>query len=58
MVNGDTDATLRFHAASAISVQPGTTPSGEPNYVMGAAPEFEPTIWEEDWSIEPRAYKV
>jgi SagB-type dehydrogenase family enzyme len=58
MLNGDTDAALRFHAATSYSVQPGTSPSGEPNYVMGTAPEFEPPIWEEDWSIEPRPYKA
>jgi SagB-type dehydrogenase family enzyme len=57
-VNPDIDAALRFHAATKYSVQPGTSPSGEPNYVQGTAPAFEPPIWEEDWSIEPRPYKV
>jgi SagB-type dehydrogenase family enzyme len=55
-VNEDTDTALRFHAATKYRVL--TLPSGEPDYVMGTAPAFEPPIWEEDWSIEPRPYKV
>jgi SagB-type dehydrogenase family enzyme len=58
MPNGDIDAALRFHAATSYSVQPGISPSGEPLYAMGTAPALEPPIWEEDWSIQPRPYKV
>jgi SagB-type dehydrogenase family enzyme len=54
--NTDTDAALRFHDATKYRVV--TLPSGEPDYVMGTEPEFEPPIWEEDWSLEPRPYKV
>jgi SagB-type dehydrogenase family enzyme len=55
-VSGDTEAALRFHAATKYRVL--TLPSGEPDYVMGTPPAVEPPIWEEDWSIEPRPYKV
>src|SRR5919202_5609561 len=55
-VNEDTDTALRFHAATKYRVL--TLPSGEPDYVMGTPPALEPPIWEEDWSIEPRPYKV
>lgn len=58
-MNGDTSATLRFHAATKYRVLPGTNPqTGEPNYVMGTAPEFEPPIWQEDWSLDPHSFKV
>jgi hypothetical protein len=54
--DGDTDAALRSHAATRYRVLAG--PSGQPEYVMGSAPTFEPPVWEEDWSILPRPYKV
>jgi SagB-type dehydrogenase family enzyme len=55
-VNGDIEAALRFHAATTYRAL--TLPTGEPEYVMGTAPAFEPPTWEEDWSILPRPYKV
>jgi SagB-type dehydrogenase family enzyme len=58
VLNDDIEVARRFHAATTYSVQPGSSPSGEPNYVVGVAPDFEPPIWEEDWSIEPRPYKA
>jgi SagB-type dehydrogenase family enzyme len=58
-VNSDTSAALRFHAATKYRVLPGTDPqTGEPNYVMGTVPEFEPPIWQEDWSLDPHSFKV
>jgi len=54
--NWDIDATQRFHARTKYRVWTG--PSGEPDYVMGTPPAIEPPIWEEDWSILPRPYKV
>jgi SagB-type dehydrogenase family enzyme len=54
--NWDTAASLRFHARTKYRVWTG--PSGEPNYVMGTPPDVEPPIWEEDWSILPRPYKM
>ena len=54
--NWDIDATLHFHARTKYRVWTG--PSGEPDYVMGTPPAVEPPIWEEDWSILPRPYKV
>jgi hypothetical protein len=32
--------------------------SGDDAYVMGTQPEVESTIWEEDWSMVPSAFKV
>src|SRR2546421_227306 len=53
--NGEVDAALRFHAATKYSAV--RLPSGEPDCVMGTAPDFEPPTWEEDWSILPSAFK-
>jgi SagB-type dehydrogenase family enzyme len=50
--NQDTDAAVRFHAATKYRVMPDN------EYVMGTPPEVEPPIWEEDWSIMPRPYKL
>src|SRR5437879_2249233 len=54
--NGEVDAALRFHAATKYCVV--RLPSGEPDYVMGTAPDLEPPTWEEDWSILPSAFKT
>src|SRR5712691_3820321 len=54
--NGEVDAALRFHAATKYS--PARLPSGELDFVMGTAPDFEPPTWEEDWSILPSAFKT
>jgi len=57
--NSDTEAALRFHAATKYRVLPHEAGSGDEDawYVMGTPPEVEPPIWEEDWSIMPRPYK-
>jgi hypothetical protein len=55
-VNGDGDAALSFHAATNYRAL--KLPSGEPDYVMGTPPTLEPPIWEDDWSIDPRPYKL
>lgn len=47
---------LRFHAATKYRALPSG--SGVTEYAMGTPPELEPPIWQEDWSIEPRPYKV
>ena len=31
---------------------------GQPRYGMGTPPNLEPEIWEEDWSLDPRTYKL
>jgi SagB-type dehydrogenase family enzyme len=58
--NMDTDAALRFHAATKYRVLPHEAGEGDDDawYVMGTPPEVEPPIWEEDWSIMPRPYKA
>ena len=54
--NSDTAAAWRFHAATKYRVMPERP--GEEAYVMGTLPEVESPIWEEDWSLEPSAFKV
>lgn len=54
--NRDTRAALDFHAATKYVSFPGAT--AEEPYAMGTPPALERVIWQEDWSIEPRPYKV
>src|SRR5215472_11909731 len=54
--NWDIDATLRFHARSKDRAW--TVPEGDSEYALGTPSDLEPPIWEEDWSILPRPYKV
>jgi len=56
MGNDDTQAALAFHAATKYRVS--TDASGQAEYLMGTPPTLEDPIWQQDWSIEPRAYKV
>ncbi|HEY3059553.1 MAG TPA: SagB/ThcOx family dehydrogenase [Chloroflexota bacterium] len=54
--NRDTSAALVFHAATKyVSLR---DPNGQPKYGMGTPPNLEPVIWEEDWSLDPRTYKL
>jgi SagB-type dehydrogenase family enzyme len=54
--NGDTRAALAFHAATRYRAS--TDPTGQVEYLMGTPPTLEDPIWQQDWSIEPRPYKV
>jgi SagB-type dehydrogenase family enzyme len=54
--NWDIGATLRFHARTKYRAWTG--PSGDSRHALGTPPDLEPPIWEEDWSILPRPYKV
>ena len=54
--NRDTRAALAFHAATKY-VALGEV-NGEQQYAMGTPPALEPPLWEQDWSIDPRVYKV
>ena len=54
--NWDIDARLRFHARSKYRAW--TVPEGDSEYALGTPPDIEPPIWEKDWSILPRPYKV
>jgi hypothetical protein len=54
--NWETEATQRFHARTKLHRLTG--PSSEPENVLGTPPALEPAIWEQDWSILPRPYKV
>src|SRR5438045_3587893 len=56
--NSATDEALRFHAVTKYRVLPGFDADDERRYAIGTPPDLEPPIWEEDWSIEPRPYKV
>ncbi len=54
--NRDTSAARDFHDATkyvAVKDQ-----SGEEAFMMGTPPNLEEPIWEEDWSLEPFAFKV
>jgi hypothetical protein len=54
--NRDTSAALVFHAATKyVSLR---DPDAQPKYGMGTPPNLEPVIWEEDWSLDPRTYKL
>jgi SagB-type dehydrogenase family enzyme len=54
--NGDTRVAREFHAASSYRVAPTAE---EPERVgMGPPGAIVSPIWQEDWSIEPRPYKV
>lgn len=56
-LNRATSTTWNFHAATSYRALPARSPEDEPEYVMGTVPPFEPPIWQEDWSLEPRASK-
>ena len=54
--NRDLNAARAFHAATSyVSFR---DEDGQPQYGMGTPPDLEPEIWEEDWSLDPRMYKL
>src|SRR5262245_54604109 len=54
--NRDTDAARAFHYATKyVAVKDET---GEEQFMMGTPPVVERPIWQEDWSLEPFAFKV
>lgn len=54
--NRDTAAARAFHAATRYSAAPDDL--GAEQFMMGTPPDLEPPIWQEDWSLEPYAFKV
>lgn len=52
----DGRAALAFHAATKYVAAPDA--AGQIQYLMGTPPTLESPIWQEDWSIEPRPYKI
>ena len=54
--NRETAAALAFQAATSYSGVRDET--GAERFVMGTPPDTEPPIWQEDWSLEPYAFKV
>jgi hypothetical protein len=54
--NRDLSAARAFHAATSyVSLR---DQDGQPQYGMGTPPNLQPEIWEEDWSLDPRTYKL
>lgn len=54
--NQETDAARAFHDATKyVAVR---DEAGNEQFLMGTPPQLERPIWEEDWSLEPFAYKV
>ena len=54
--NRDLSAARAFHAVTSyVSFR---DEGGQPQYGMGTPPNLEPEIWEEDWSLDPRTYKL
>lgn len=54
--NRDIEAARAFHAATSyVAVRDA---AGEEQFMMGTPPNVENPIWQEDWSIEPYAFKV
>ncbi|MFN8517572.1 MAG: hypothetical protein U0841_34390, partial [Chloroflexia bacterium] len=54
--NRDIEAARAFHAATSyVAVRDA---AGEEQFMMGTPPDVENPIWQEDWSLEPYAFKV
>lgn len=54
--NRDTGAARAFHNGTKyVAVK---DEAGEETFMMGTSPDLEPPIWQEDWSLEPFAFKV
>lgn len=54
--NADTDIAREFHTAT--SYRPAATADQPERVGMGPPGQIGSPIWQEDWSIEPRPYKV
>jgi SagB-type dehydrogenase family enzyme len=54
--NRDTAAAWRFHDATKYRY--GHDELGDEGFAMGTPPHLEPTIWQQDWSLEPHPFKV
>lgn len=54
--NRDTNATWTFHNATKyVAVR---DEAGQEQFLMGTPPDLEAAIWEQDWSLEPFAFKI
>jgi SagB-type dehydrogenase family enzyme len=54
--NREIEAARAFHAATSyVAVRDG---AGDEQFMMGTPPDVEHPIWQEDWSLEPYAFKV
>jgi SagB-type dehydrogenase family enzyme len=54
--NRETSAAWAFH--DATKYVPARDETGAERIMMGTAPALENPIWEEDWSLEPLAFKI
>jgi SagB-type dehydrogenase family enzyme len=54
--NHDTDAARTFHRATRYVAVPDE--AGNEQFLMGTPPDLEKPIWQEDWSLEPFAFKI
>jgi SagB-type dehydrogenase family enzyme len=54
--NRDTAAAWRFH--DATKYRHGHDELGDEGFAMGTPPHLEPSIWQQDWSLEPYPFKV
>src|SRR5581483_10087187 len=54
--NGDTSATWAFHNATKYAAVRDA--AGQEQFLMGTPPDLETAIWQEDWSLEPFAFKI
>lgn len=54
--NRETNAAIAFHNATKyVAVRDA---AGNEQFMMGTPPEVENPIWQEDWSLEPLAFKI
>src|SRR5579885_684978 len=54
--NRDTGAARTFHRATRYVAVPDA--AGNEQFLMGTPPDLENPIWQEDWSLEPFAFKI
>lgn len=54
--NRDTAVARRFHDATKYRVD--RDEEGAYRFAMGTPPHLEPSIWQQDWSLEPYPFKV
>jgi SagB-type dehydrogenase family enzyme len=54
--NQETSVARKFHDATKYVAGPGGPPDDD--LLMGTPPNLEQPIWEEDWSLEPFAFKI
>jgi SagB-type dehydrogenase family enzyme len=55
-LNHETSAAWAFHDATKYVAARDET--GAERFMMGTAPALEAPIWQEDWSLEPLAFKI